>query len=128
MSTDVSSKPPGDPAQAQAAAEAVAPPAKMSRESVTVIATLLVATFVVILNETIMNVALQTGKNRTMNRLDTSRPGQASCSYHSASEPNSVPAAWFAAVMVPSRSLAMMASPEYVTIRDRVSARRLKVE
>ena len=31
----------------------------MSRESVTVIATLLVATFVVILNETIMNVALQ---------------------------------------------------------------------
>ena len=59
MSTDVSSKPPGDPAQAQAAAEAVAPPAKMSRESVTVIATLLVATFVVILNETIMNVALQ---------------------------------------------------------------------
>ncbi|HSO90391.1 MAG TPA: DHA2 family efflux MFS transporter permease subunit [Arthrobacter sp.] len=59
MSTDVSSKPPGDPAQAQAAAEAAAPPAKMSRESVTVIATLLVATFVVILNETIMNVALQ---------------------------------------------------------------------
>ncbi|MFJ5697339.1 MDR family MFS transporter [Arthrobacter sp. NPDC093139] len=32
---------------------------KMSRESVTVIVTLLVATFVVILNETIMNVALQ---------------------------------------------------------------------
>lgn len=32
---------------------------KMSRESVTVIITLLVATFVVILNETIMNVALQ---------------------------------------------------------------------
>ncbi|MDJ0320782.1 MDR family MFS transporter [Pseudarthrobacter sp. PS3-L1] len=32
---------------------------KMSRASVTVIATLLVATFVVILNETIMNVALQ---------------------------------------------------------------------
>jgi len=31
----------------------------MSRESVTIIATLLVATFVVILNETIMNVALQ---------------------------------------------------------------------
>lgn len=59
MSTDVSSKPAGDPAQAQAAAEAAAPPAKMSRESVTVIATLLVATFVVILNETIMNVALQ---------------------------------------------------------------------
>ncbi|MET4135075.1 DHA2 family efflux MFS transporter permease subunit [Pseudarthrobacter sp. PvP090] len=59
MSTDVSSKPAGDPAQALAAAEAAAPPAKMSRESVTVIATLLVATFVVILNETIMNVALQ---------------------------------------------------------------------
>ena len=32
---------------------------KMSRESVTIIVTLLVATFVVILNETIMNVALQ---------------------------------------------------------------------
>ena len=31
----------------------------MSRESVTIIVTLLVATFVVILNETIMNVALQ---------------------------------------------------------------------
>lgn len=62
MSTDVSSKSPGDPATAgpaQAAAGAAAPPAKMSRESVTVIATLLVATFVVILNETIMNVALQ---------------------------------------------------------------------
>ncbi len=62
MSTDVSSKPPGDPApaaQTQVAAEASAQPAKMSRESVTVIATLLVATFVVILNETIMNVALQ---------------------------------------------------------------------
>ena len=34
-------------------------PQKMSRESVTIITTLLVATFVVILNETIMNVALQ---------------------------------------------------------------------
>ena len=34
-------------------------PEKLSRESVTIIATLLVATFVVILNETIMNVALQ---------------------------------------------------------------------
>ena len=62
MSTDVSSKPPGDPAQA---AQTRPPrrlprrPAKMSRESVTIIATLLVATFVVILNETIMNVALQ---------------------------------------------------------------------
>ncbi|HSU46042.1 MAG TPA: DHA2 family efflux MFS transporter permease subunit [Arthrobacter sp.] len=36
-----------------------AAPEKMSRESVTIISTLLVATFVVILNETIMNVALQ---------------------------------------------------------------------
>lgn len=35
------------------------PSDRMSRESVTVIVTLLVATFVVILNETIMNVALQ---------------------------------------------------------------------
>ena len=34
-------------------------PDKLSRQSVTIIATLLVATFVVILNETIMNVALQ---------------------------------------------------------------------
>ena len=65
MSTDVSSKTPGDPgpttpaAQPQVAGGAAAPPAKMSRESVTVIGTLLVATFVVILNETIMNVALQ---------------------------------------------------------------------
>ncbi|WP_160668434.1 DHA2 family efflux MFS transporter permease subunit [Pseudarthrobacter sp. ATCC 49987] len=59
MRTDVSSKPPGDPAQTQVAGGAAAPPAKMSRESVTIIATLLVATFVVILNETIMNVALQ---------------------------------------------------------------------
>ncbi|WP_226760882.1 DHA2 family efflux MFS transporter permease subunit, partial [Arthrobacter sp. SO3] len=59
MSTDVSSKPPGDPAQAQGADGVATPPAKMSRESVTIIGTLLVATFVVILNETIMNVALQ---------------------------------------------------------------------
>jgi len=36
-----------------------AAPEKMSREAVTIISTLLVATFVVILNETIMNVALQ---------------------------------------------------------------------
>ncbi|MDQ4047697.1 MAG: MFS transporter, partial [Actinomycetota bacterium] len=56
-----------EPAAAQPAPAAVQParePAqasndKMSRESVTVIVTLLVATFVVILNETIMNVALQ---------------------------------------------------------------------
>lgn len=66
MSPDVSSNAHGDPAQAptaqtQVAARtpAAAPPAKMSRESVTIIVTLLVATFVVILNETIMNVALQ---------------------------------------------------------------------
>ena len=58
MSTDVSSKPPGDPGQTQIAPEAAAAPPKMTRESVTVITTLLVATFVVILNETIMNVAL----------------------------------------------------------------------
>ncbi len=60
MSTDVSSNAHGDPARSQAAAGApAAAPAKMSRESVTIITTLLVATFVVILNETIMNVALQ---------------------------------------------------------------------
>ncbi|MET1064217.1 MAG: MDR family MFS transporter [Arthrobacter sp.] len=65
MPTNVSSKAPGDPAQGTPAAQAqvrgpvAAPSVKMSRESVTVIATLLVATFVVILNETIMNVALQ---------------------------------------------------------------------
>ncbi|MDQ0754602.1 MDR family MFS transporter [Arthrobacter sp. B3I4] len=59
MSTDVS------PAHSNPAPAGVAPekrnpaPDKLSRESVTVIATLLVATFVVILNETIMNVALQ---------------------------------------------------------------------
>ncbi|MET1022134.1 MAG: MDR family MFS transporter [Arthrobacter sp.] len=64
MPTNVSSKPPGDPAQDTPAVRTrvpgpVAAPVKMSREAVTVIATLLVATFVVILNETIMNVALQ---------------------------------------------------------------------
>jgi DHA2 family lincomycin resistance protein-like MFS transporter len=63
MSTELSSNAKGDPGQAagvQAAAQAApATPAKMSRDSVTIIATLLVATFVVILNETIMNVALQ---------------------------------------------------------------------
>ena len=60
MSTDVSSSAHGDPARSQAAAGApAAAPVKMSRESVTIITTLLVATFVVILNETIMNVALQ---------------------------------------------------------------------
>ncbi|MCU1521749.1 MAG: drug resistance transporter, EmrB/QacA subfamily [Arthrobacter sp.] len=57
----LSSKAPREPAQsAQSPASAAAPPAgKMSRESLTIIVTLLVATFVVILNETIMNVALQ---------------------------------------------------------------------
>ncbi|MDQ0823184.1 DHA2 family lincomycin resistance protein-like MFS transporter [Arthrobacter sp. V4I6] len=60
MPTDVSSKAPREPAQtAQTQAGRAAPAGKMSRESVTIIVTLLVATFVVILNETIMNVALQ---------------------------------------------------------------------
>jgi DHA2 family lincomycin resistance protein-like MFS transporter len=57
MSTKVSSDAHGEPVQAAEAQPSA--PAKMSRESVTIIATLLVATFVVILNETIMNVALQ---------------------------------------------------------------------
>src|SRR6478609_3716576 len=47
------------PATAQRGGTPAAAPEKLSRESVTVIATLLAATFVVILNETIMNVALQ---------------------------------------------------------------------
>ncbi|MFJ4229999.1 DHA2 family efflux MFS transporter permease subunit [Paenarthrobacter nicotinovorans] len=69
MSTDVTSDANGKPdsgapapagtTSAQAAASAARGSDKMSRESVTVIVTLLVATFVVILNETIMNVALQ---------------------------------------------------------------------
>ncbi|MFY9635335.1 MAG: MFS transporter, partial [Cellulosimicrobium cellulans] len=60
MSTEVSSNASGRPGQSgQAAASRPSAPEKMSRESVTIIATLLVATFVVILNETIMNVALQ---------------------------------------------------------------------
>lgn len=60
MSTDVSPSAPSDPAQTTVSpAAGVAAPEKLSRESVTIIATLLVATFVVILNETIMNVALQ---------------------------------------------------------------------
>lgn len=57
MSTEASPNAAGQPAQTAATTPAV--PEKMSRESVTVISTLLVATFVVILNETIMNVALQ---------------------------------------------------------------------
>ncbi|HAG60686.1 MAG TPA: MFS transporter [Arthrobacter bacterium] len=66
MSTEVSSnasgKPdrPGQPGRSgPVTAPKSAAPEKMSRESVTIITTLLVATFVVILNETIMNVALQ---------------------------------------------------------------------
>jgi DHA2 family lincomycin resistance protein-like MFS transporter len=57
MSTEVSPNAHGEPVQAAGAQPSA--PEKMSRESVTIIATLLVATFVVILNETIMNVALQ---------------------------------------------------------------------
>ncbi|HEY8699990.1 MAG TPA: MDR family MFS transporter [Arthrobacter sp.] len=57
MSTELSSNPHGEPVQAGQAKPSA--PEKMSRESVTIITTLLVATFVVILNETIMNVALQ---------------------------------------------------------------------
>ena len=57
MSTEVSSNAHGEPVKSAGVKPAA--PEKMSRESVTIIATLLVATFVVILNETIMNVALQ---------------------------------------------------------------------
>ncbi|MBT2534010.1 DHA2 family efflux MFS transporter permease subunit [Arthrobacter sp. ISL-48] len=57
MSTEISSNAHGEPVRASEAKPSA--PEKMSRESVTIIATLLVATFVVILNETIMNVALQ---------------------------------------------------------------------
>ncbi|TLM83032.1 multidrug efflux MFS transporter [Pseudarthrobacter sp. NamE2] len=57
MSTEVSPNASGQPVHAEGTRPAA--PEKMSRESVTVISTLLVATFVVILNETIMNVALQ---------------------------------------------------------------------
>lgn len=60
MSTEVSPNASGRPGHSgQAAASKPSATEKMSRESVTIIATLLVATFVVILNETIMNVALQ---------------------------------------------------------------------
>jgi DHA2 family lincomycin resistance protein-like MFS transporter len=60
MSTDVSSNAHGDSVKSSAVTDVPAvAPVKMSRESVTIIVTLLVATFVVILNETIMNVALQ---------------------------------------------------------------------
>jgi MFS transporter, DHA2 family, lincomycin resistance protein len=57
MSTEISSNAHDEPVQAGQATPSM--PEKLSRESVTVITTLLVATFVVILNETIMNVALQ---------------------------------------------------------------------
>ena len=57
MSTEVSSNAHGEPVKSAGVKPSA--PEKMSRESVTIIATLLVATFVVILNETIMNVALQ---------------------------------------------------------------------
>lgn len=57
MSTELSSNAHSQPVKAAPATPHI--PEKMSRESVTVISTLLVATFVVILNETIMNVALQ---------------------------------------------------------------------
>jgi MFS transporter, DHA2 family, lincomycin resistance protein len=64
MPTDVSSKAPQEPGTtaptpAASSSTTARATAKMSRESVTIIVTLLVATFVVILNETIMNVALQ---------------------------------------------------------------------
>ncbi|NUT71466.1 MDR family MFS transporter [Pseudarthrobacter sp. C4D7] len=65
MSTEVSPNASGQPAPDQGIGNGTrkgllpASPEKMSRESVTIISTLLVATFVVILNETIMNVALQ---------------------------------------------------------------------
>ncbi|WP_426997712.1 DHA2 family efflux MFS transporter permease subunit [Pseudarthrobacter sp. N5] len=75
MSTEVSPNAHGEPVRSGAAAtksadesntpdksttsgKSTTPDQKMSRESVTIIVTLLVATFVVILNETIMNVAL----------------------------------------------------------------------
>lgn len=57
MSTEASPNAKGQAVQSPGT-EAAAPE-KMSREAVTIISTLLVATFVVILNETIMNVALQ---------------------------------------------------------------------
>lgn len=65
MSTEVSPNASGRPVQGEGIRAETregtqsAAPEKMSRESVTIISTLLVATFVVILNETIMNVALQ---------------------------------------------------------------------
>jgi DHA2 family lincomycin resistance protein-like MFS transporter len=66
MSTDVTSDAHGNPVPETGTKASD----KMSRESVTVIVTLLVATFVVILNETIMNVALQ----RLMTDLNVDAP------------------------------------------------------
>lgn len=67
MSTDVTSDAHGTPVPETGTLPASG---KMSRESVTVIVTLLIATFVVILNETIMNVALQ----RLMTDLNVDAP------------------------------------------------------
>ncbi|GAA3320062.1 DHA2 family efflux MFS transporter permease subunit [Arthrobacter ramosus] len=67
MSTDVTSDASGSPVPEAGTQQASD---RMSRESVTVIVTLLVATFVVILNETIMNVALQ----RLMTDLNVDAP------------------------------------------------------
>lgn len=67
MSTDVTSDAHGKPRPETATQQASD---RMSRESVTIIVTLLVATFVVILNETIMNVALQ----RLMTDLNVDAP------------------------------------------------------
>lgn len=67
MSTDVTSGAYGNPVPETGTRQASD---KMSRESVTVIVTLLIATFVVILNETIMNVALQ----RLMTDLNVDAP------------------------------------------------------
>ncbi|BAS15035.1 uncharacterized MFS-type transporter YhcA [Arthrobacter sp. Hiyo8] len=67
MSTDVTSDAHGNPMPETGTQQASD---RMSRESVTVIVTLLVATFVVILNETIMNVALQ----RLMTDLNVDAP------------------------------------------------------
>ncbi|MGO4587050.1 DHA2 family efflux MFS transporter permease subunit [Arthrobacter sp. 2RAF6] len=67
MSTDVTSDAHGKPVPETGTQRASD---RMSREAVTVIVTLLVATFVVILNETIMNVALQ----RLMTDLNVDAP------------------------------------------------------
>lgn len=68
MSTDVTSDAHGESAPESPGTQLAGD--RMSREAVTVIVTLLVATFVVILNETIMNVALQ----RLMTDLNVDAP------------------------------------------------------